>query len=340
MTGTADFFSTLSRAGKETVTLQAGGWRAVVVPGLAGRVFVCRGESVLHRFDGSKVVSPSREPGVYNNYGGLNIWPAPEGGPFGWTYTPAGKWHVQDGVNADPFTLTGSSGSAARLSRTSRITNRKGREVTVTMRRNVELSISPTRTVDTCILRVTDRFSCPPARDVLISPWTLEQFDAHEGTTSFCVVADPRTAINFDFYEHPRERIVYRDGYFLYRTDSGKAGQIGIRRDAHPKAIGMMDARDGFLVVRTIIGKTGELTYFNIADNDQPRGPHSAADVFSIFNGPPELGFLELETIGGCTMENDMLVPHDLQSQSAYSVGTPEALAAAVRDGYGVDFQP
>jgi hypothetical protein len=335
MTGVRDFLSALADAGKEHLALGEGGWRAFVAPGLAGRVWIAAGERVLHRFDAAKVRAPSRELGVYNNYGGLNVWPAPEGGRYGWAYTTSGRWHVQDGVNVAPFRVLEAAKSRAVLERTSAIVNRAGTELIVTMRREVELRIEGPAA---CTLVLTDVFACPPSHDALIAPWTLEQFDAHDGTTSFCVAGDPPGALNFDYYEHPGERIVYRPGYLLYRTDGKKAGQVGVRRDAFPAAIGMLDGRDGFLVVRRVASDSRGLTYFNIADNEQPRGPFSAADVYSIYNSPPELGFLELETIGGCRGEPGGRVPHELVSESTYVLGAPGALVQSVRDRLGVEF--
>jgi hypothetical protein len=56
--------------------------------------------------------------------------------------------------------------------------------------------------------------------------------------------------------------------------------------------------------------------YFNIADNDQPAGPFSAADVYSIFNGDESLGFFELETIGSANVVDDRLSGSSLVSRT------------------------
>ena len=60
MTDARDFISTLADAGKERLELTGGTWRALVVPALAGRVWVAAGDRVLHRFDAATVRAPSR----------------------------------------------------------------------------------------------------------------------------------------------------------------------------------------------------------------------------------------------------------------------------------------
>jgi hypothetical protein len=341
MTGADGFFDALRKAGLETRILALpSGARAVAVPALAGRLFLVRGERVAHRFDAAQVLSPSRETGVYNNYGGLNVWPAPEGGEFGWTYTRDGKWHVQDGVNAEPFRVSAAAEGALVLERTSTIVNRKGTALRVGWRREAEFQGVPDAGpgVEGCLLRVTDSLACDPSADALIAPWTLEQFDASPDTESFCVVADPRGAINFDYYEHPGDRIRYHGGHFLYRTDGAKAGQIGVRAASRPRAIGMLDRANGFLAVRTVCGDVTAPRYFNMADNDQPRGPWSAADAYSIFNSPAHLSFLELETVGGCAPRGGAYAPLPLVSETRYFFGGPGDLIRLIEERFAVRY--
>ena len=173
------FRQTLDGAGIDAVEVRAGNLRAIVLPGLGGRVFVRHGESILHRFDHASVRRPSTELGVYNNYGGLNIWPAPEGGAFGWTYTPQGVWHVQAGVNEVPFTVVERRDAVIRIRKETRITNRKGVPLDVTMDRTISIRPAPFAPgLEGCSVTVQDAFHCSPRPDALIAPWTLEQFDA------------------------------------------------------------------------------------------------------------------------------------------------------------------
>jgi hypothetical protein len=60
--------------------------------------------------------------------------------------------------------------------------------------------------------------------------------------------------------------------------------------------------------------------FFNIADNDQPAGPFSAADNYSIFNSDPDMAAFELETIGSATVENGALRGSTLVSVTTFAV--------------------
>ncbi|MFA7328912.1 MAG: DUF6786 family protein, partial [Candidatus Ratteibacteria bacterium] len=154
----------------------------------------------------------------------------------------------------------------------------------------------------------------------LIAGWTLEQFDATEDTISFCRVEKPEEAINFDFYEHPGDKITYYQNGFAYRTDGLQKGQVGVKKDANPQMIGFLDRKRNILCVRQNLTLPDGNLYFNIADNVQPEGPFSAADTYSIFNSGPEMGFFELETIGGANVRESRLIGSQLTSLTSFAV--------------------
>ena len=335
----SNFIEMLEKAGKPYFVLTAGGGKIICVPSLAGRLYFSYSNNVIHRVDAEKIANPANEIGKYNNYGGMNIWPAPEGGELGWAYTAKGEWHIQDGVNEVPFNILDKEKDSCLIERNTTIVNRKKIEINVTMKREARIeALSQPHTEAAFKITVSDSFTCSHHDDILIAPWTLEQFDAHDATVSFCIVDNPKESINFDYYEHPQERIVYKEGYFIYRTDGVKAGQIGIKKSAAPKALGMLDARNNFLVVRKIGGDYSKLDYFNIADNEQKQGPYSAADVFSIFNSPQELSFLELETIGGYLETGGKPVPQPLVSESYYFFGKQTQLISVIQNIFNIDF--
>ena len=73
--------------------------KCVLCPDMGGRIFagVC-GISV-HKIDLACVARPDRP---FNNYGGGNSWPAPEGGKFAFNYR-GNEWYVQECINKQPF---------------------------------------------------------------------------------------------------------------------------------------------------------------------------------------------------------------------------------------------
>lgn len=303
--------------------IPAGDGRLLFCPDMGARVFGELGGLSLHRLDLDTAANPTDD---FNNYGGLNLWPAPEGGRFGFNYD-GDRWYVQDGINRAPFGILERGDSRATAVKEVVLTNRVRTSVSVRIERQVAASaltplVEGLRRRATMACTVADTIHV--ANDVtmdqaLIAAWTLEQFDANNTTTAFCQVARPEEAINFDFYEHPGDRIAYLPRGFTYRTDGGKAGQIGIKVSAEAAFIGFFDASRNLLCVRENLS-TGEGAYFNIADNDQPDGPLSAADKYSIFNSDPDMMALELETVGAAQVENGLLKGSSLVSRTTYAL--------------------
>lgn len=305
------------------VVYQGADARAVFAPDLGARVFCELDGLLLHRLDMENVRRPDRP---FNNYGGNNFWPAPEGGPFGFNYE-GNTWRVQTAINDQPFVMETTSNTGAKVRKETRLTNRKGVAVDVVMSREFRMTPVPELIAD---LRPTAAFAYTVddridvvnrvgIDEALLACWTLEQFNASDTTVSFAKVSRPQEAINFDFYDHPGDRIAYAANGFFYKTDSRKRGQIGIRKAHEPEFIGFHDLGRKLLCLRQIVGSP-EGIYFNIADNDQPKGPFSAEDSYSIFNGDESLGFFEVETIGGASVRDGCLKGSRLLSQTAFAV--------------------
>jgi hypothetical protein len=314
----------------ESVSLECavGNSRLGVFPALGGRGFAEVRGVCAHRVDLDAVRNPGES---FNNYGGNNFWPAPEGGELGFNYR-GGEWYVQEAVNSEPFRVLRSQNEACCIEKDARLANRKGTRVDTVMRREFSLSPIPEMlrayrleghlcyTVRDSI-RVSDEVS---ASDALIASWTLEQFAASRHTVSFCVVDRPEAAINFDFYDHPGERITYLPSGFLYRTDGRSRGQIGVKLSSAPAFIGFYDLSRRMLCIRRNMN-AGDGLYFNIADNDQPRGCLSAADVYSIFNSDEDMSAFELETVGSARLDGTCLLGSELVSESCLAMFEEQA---------------
>lgn len=298
--------------------------RLALCPDMGGRVFaeVC-GVSP-HRIHLDTVRNPTQP---FNNFGGGNFWPAPEGGKFGWNYD-SDEWRVQPAINNQPFEVEWAERSCAMVTKDVALTNRAGTVVNARMSRVVETAdlqdiLSPFALKGHLTYETRDQFVCTDHVSVdkaLIAAWTLEQFDATDDTVAFCAVADPKSAINFDFYEHPGSRITYSEKGFTYKVDGQKAGQIGIKVASKASFIGFYDLSRKLLCLRENLSPTEGL-FFNIADNDQPEGPYSAADNYSIYNSDPEMAGFELETIGSADVSDGFLHgSHELVSRTTIAV--------------------
>jgi hypothetical protein len=295
----------------------------VFSPDLGARVFCELNGLSLHRIDIENIKDPTRD---FNNYGGNNFWPAPEGGLFGFNYQ-GDDWYVQPSINQAPFTLEYQSKLVATAVKETTLTNRQGENLEVVMRRHfsiaeiedVILNFNPVAslaytTADTISVTNTIR-----TKNALLACWSLEQFDATSNTISFVKVAQPEVAINFDFYDDPKNKITYAKQGFFYHTDSLQRGQIGIKKKSQAVYVGFYDLERKILCLRQIV-EHPEGLYFNIADNDQPNGPYSAEDNYSIFNGDQEMGFFEIETIGGAEVLDGCLQGSRLVSKTSFAL--------------------
>ncbi len=296
-----------------------------LAPDMGGRVFARVGGLTMHRIDLENAASPDQP---FNNFGGGNFWPAPEGGKFGFNYC-GNEWYVQEAINNQPFKAISHNENSTVIEKEVHLLNRDGKIVETRMKRR--LFLSPLLSfLDNCDLQGSLTYTTEDSfeslnivrlEEGLIAAWTLEQFDATEDTVSFCLVEKPEQAINFDFYaEHPGDRIVYHKNGFTYRTDGLQKAQIGIRKDANPKMVGFFDLKRNILCIRQNLTAPNNGLYFNIADNDQPNGPFSAADTYSIFNSGTDMGLFELETVGGAHIENGRLTGSHLTSLTAFAV--------------------
>jgi len=306
------------------LAFKAGPSECILCPDMGGRIFgECCGLN-LHRIDLDCAAHPAAS---FNNFGGNNFWPAPEGGQFGFNYR-GNEWYVQQSINEQPFKVIEFNESSAVIEKKIKLVNRARTILETTMRREFSLLPEPPELLEkwqahgflaystTDSFKMSNRVSVDQA---LIAAWTLEQFDASDSTLSFCLVPASRSAINFDFYEHPGKRISYYEKGFTYRTDARRKGQIGVKAAAGALCIGFVDRSRNLICLRENRGpKTG--THFNIADNDQPLGPLSAADNYSIFNSDESMQAFELETIGPCRTKNNLLDGAELISRTSFAV--------------------
>jgi hypothetical protein len=297
---------------------------AALCPDMGGRVFVEIDGISPHRIDLETVRNPDKP---FNNYGGGNVWPAPEGGKFGFNYR-GDEWYVQPAINNQPFRIVSKEARSATVRKELKLTNRLGAVVETTMTRKFSLlggvpDILKNNSVKCALSYETiDAFEVTNSVTVdqaLLAAWTLEQFQATEATVSFAVVNNSPSAINFDFYDPPGQRITYYSKGFTYTTDGRCKGQIGIRKESQATRIGFYDLSRNLLCLRQKMNADVGL-FFNIADNDQPQGPYSAADTYSIFNSDPDMAAFELETVGNADVENGLLKGSTLVSRTSFII--------------------
>ncbi|MFZ4695974.1 MAG: DUF6786 family protein [Verrucomicrobiia bacterium] len=298
--------------------------RVAACPDMGGRVFVELDGQCAHRIDLAAVARPGQP---FNNFGGVNLWPAPEGGPFGFNYEGS-RWYVQPAINVEPFAVRERTERSVLFEKKAALINRKGIRVEVVVTRRVAFSplaacIEGCPLAASVAVETRDEFTVTnrvASDQALIAAWNLEQFTATGETVAFIRVADPRESINWDFYEpHPKALVSWCPHGFTFRTDGRHKGQIGIRKAARPEGIGFYDLARRWVCLKENLTPLDGM-FFNIADNDQPAGPWSAADTYSIFNSDADMAAFELETIGPLHLEGGRLARAPLVSRTTYAI--------------------
>jgi len=326
----------------QIVELPCGRGSVLIPPKLHGRVFCQFEGELIHRLDAELLSNPS--PVEYNNIGGNSLWPAPEGGPFAFNYAPGSNaWYVQDGIGKAVPSVACNGESCALVEKRITLTNRKGVTLRLGYRRRVavpnQMFLPRGYDLDGFCYYTEDTFeplADYSADDVLLAPWSLEQFPGAEGVVAFGKVAEEGDAINADFYGEPGKRLVRRRGQFVYRLGGDDRRQIGVRTASRPRLIGALDTNRSLLLLRKAQLQDG--LYFNIADNEQAAGPFSAADLYSIFNGG-DLGFFELETVGAMRVFEGRLAVSTLPSQTMILRGGTDELLRYLSEQEGIQLE-
>lgn len=313
----------------QMVELNCGGGSVLIPPSLGGRIFCQLDGELVHRLDVAALLNPS--PTEYDNLGGNSLWPASEGGAFAFNYLPGSDaWMVPDGIAKTVPGVSCDGGNCARVEKRIVLTNRKGVNVDLDYRRVVSvpdcLNLPAGYALEGMCYHTKDIFEPRGeynADDVLLAPWSLEQFPGADGIVAFGRMSVSKDALNCDFYGDPGDRLARRPGHFTFALGGEARHQIGVRVHSRPQFIGALDVRRSLLILRKT--EVGQGVYFNIADNEQPGGPFSTADLYSIFNGG-ELGFFELETIGAMRVAGSCVSASLLSSETLILRGDPVEL--------------
>jgi hypothetical protein len=331
----------LRRYDPALVELSCGTGSVLLSPGLSGRIFCQLGGELLHRLDDERLQNPSADD--FNNLGGNSLWPAPEGGPFAFNYPPGkGDWYVQDGVTQVAARVLESTADRAVMQKHTPLINRRGTLLKLTFQREVAVCDPESVTAGfdlegvgyRCLDSLTPQ-NVVSVEDALFAAWSLEQFPGADGVIAFAAVPCPENSINFDYYGEPGERIQYYPGGFTFALGGADRHQIGVKVDSGATMIGALDTNRSLLYLRQTQHQEGH--YFNIADNEQPDGPDSAADLYSVFNGG-DLGFFELETVAPAQSSNGQLQVSQLKSQTTMLAGEIEELKRFLVEKHKLSF--
>jgi hypothetical protein len=325
--------------------IKSGDGAVLVAPGLQGRIFCTVEDELMHRFD-EECLSGSAE-GEFRNIGGNSLWPAPEGGEFAFNYLAGSdEWLVQPGIADAPYQITSAESGRIVINKEIELANRRGISCRIMCGRKITADVNFFAGIAAGIAGSGLRgvwYSCHdilnPADkvasdDMLLSAWSLEQFSGSDDIVSFAKFAGTDKSVNFDFYGMPENEPIYREDYFLLELTGGNRFQIGIPVKSAPLVLGAVDRRRGIMILRHTERQQG--TYFNIADNEQPDGAFSAADMYSVFCGG-DLQFFELETIGSMSVSDGIVSSCDLFSETVILRGDIDSITGLLAEHFGID---
>lgn len=324
-------------------SLTAGDGTVAMAHALQGRIFCELDGEMVHRYDAALAAAPA--PDSFNNLGGNSLWPGPEGGPYAFNYPPdESGWYVQPAINSQPTIADEPAPGRLAGGKVISLQNRRG----VTQCFDYHRSVIARPSRDVCApygikglaYHSIDKLTAQnpsSTDDMLFCAWSLEQFPGGEGVIAFGVTnGDAAKAINCDYYGHPGARLRCDGRLFRLALGGKDRFQIGIAHHCQPKLIGAYDPQRSLLLIRRLSKGTENGLYFNIADNDQPNGPFSAADSYSIFNGG-ELDFFELETIAPLHCDAAERGTHStLCTDTLIFKGTPGRLGRCLEECFGV----
>ena len=328
-------FMPLHEIDPELLIMPSGDGAVAVTNRLQGRIFCELDGEPVHRFNAALAANPS--PDTFNNIGGNSLWTGPEGGDFAFNYLPGTGWLVQPAINSQPTKTLEAHPLRTVVGKRMTLQCRKNATLQLDFRRMVMAidvgAIAQQYNLKGMAYRTMDELQAVNVQcvdDVLFCAWSLEQFPGGDGVIAFGKTdADASGAINADYYGDPGEKLQCNGHFFRLELGGKDRFQIGVNHHFRPELIGAYDPSRSLLFIRRAWRQDGGL-YFNIADNDQPRGPYSATDSYSIFNGG-ELGFFELETIAPLQCDKSGRgINSLLWSETMIFKGTPERLAACL----------
>ncbi len=322
------------------IALKSNDGEILVSPGLQGRIFCSLEGELVHKLD--RECAANAKPGTFNNIGGNSLWPAPEGGPFAFNYCPpdTDAWQVQEAINSACPEAVSVSDEQAVIAKDITLLNRAGTTLAVNWKRTVKAAdvsaLAGEYGLKAVAYDTEDVLAlgnpCPPDRGI-ISAWSLEQFYLTDSAFAF-LVFDKSAAdgINTSFYGNPEVALEREGNTAIFRFTADERLQIGANAKAMPRFIGAyIPERDLLIIRQTAVFPHGK--YIDIADNDQPGGPYTASDAYSVFYGA-SLGFFELETIAPMTMEHGLVTGSTLVSTTRIFKGAYEDLNALLYKEY------
>lgn len=287
-----------SRSGRRPLVISSGNTAVIATLGMEGRLFYARNGEVVSLFRRESAENISTSKTGYLNPGGDGFWPAPEGTRFGYEYS-TGSWRVPAAIISAQYDVVSRNADSLEIAAEIDLIN------------NQQLGI-PCRFVRKVQVKEIDNVSIIEQYDAIeyigccelasgtfsIAPWSLSQFTVDKNTIAR--FGDPGTPVR-DLYQ-PSKDLLTSDGKVVSMKHDDK-NRIQLALPEKSSFVELLVPEKNLQITRSSAPLAEGLHAVDIADYPPDADPADPVR-YSIYNDPS--GFMELETVGGCT---DDLVP-------------------------------
>jgi hypothetical protein len=288
--------------GKELLDLMRQAQRRVHVVGsqengiiaaldLEGRLFAVLHGKVLNRVVVSAILNRTNR-GAFLNPGGDVLWPAPEGTCFGYQYS-TGDWRVPPAITGAVWEVMAQEVDHAVIRAEIDLVNNRQLGIPCEFERHIRISGTATTLIQdmTEIIRYIGSRTLD-AKEFLLAPWSLCQFDS--GTGGRVVMPPPDANDIWDLYESSESHRGLMKNLYKINTVTRKRFQLGLGA----KVPWIEYIRGNEFRVRRYAGKLppGQ-HHIDISDAHPEQLPSERGVSLSIYCDPS--GFMEIEACGG-----------------------------------------
>ncbi|MBE6377064.1 MAG: hypothetical protein E7050_11480 [Lentisphaerae bacterium] len=287
-----------SRSGRRPQVISCGKAAVIAALGMEGRLFYAYNGEVVSLFRRESAENISTSKTGYLNPGGDGLWPAPEGTRFGYEYS-TGSWRVPAAIVSAQYDVVSQSADSLEIAAEIDLVNNQQLGIPCRFIRKVQVKELDNAAVIEQYDAIEYMGCCELAAGTFsIAPWSLSQFTVDKKTIAR--FGDPGTPVR-DLYQ-PSKELLSSDGKIVTMKHDDK-NRIQLALPEKSSFVELLVPDKNLQITRTSAPLAENLHPVDIADFPPDADPGDPVR-YSIYNDPS--GFMELETVGGCT---DDLVP-------------------------------
>ncbi|MBR7120764.1 MAG: hypothetical protein IKC94_00795 [Lentisphaeria bacterium] len=295
--------------GRQPVMISSGNSAVIAVLGMEGRLFYCHNRELISLFRPEAAQNISTSETGYFNPGGDGLWPAPEGTRFGYEYS-TGSWRVPAAITSARYEVVSQSSNSLEIAAEIDLVNNQQLGIPCRFIRKVSVDDVDGQTVIRQCDAIEYTGACELAGGTFsIAPWSLSQFKVDDRTIAR--FGNPGTPIR-DLYMPSSGLLTFDGSTVTMKHDPVNRIQLALPEKS--SFVELLMPEKNLQITRTVSPLAEALLPVDIADYPPEADPAEPVRL-SIYNDPS--GFMELETVGGCTAD---LIPGTLLEMNTLNV--------------------